>query len=211
MSLRYPSSLLPRGGYETAPPDPVSRSASGIVAPTRCDERSSAPLQSRAASARYYLDVALSPRLLQRENSTLRPHPWVIRRGVINSTATTVWLMTCYCATAVPASSTLAMEFSRCSMPRRKLLVAPWSLCLPLLLATSPSAPAYTPANARDAAPSGAAWRSISEHASARWPARAKCLRAVRNATCLPVPAWLSKVLAHISSRASRNRSRSVA
>ena len=46
------------------PPDPVSRPASGIVAPTRCDERSSAPLQSRAGLGAYFLDVASSPRLL---------------------------------------------------------------------------------------------------------------------------------------------------
>ena len=73
MSLRYPSSFLPRGGYETAATGSgVARSASGIVAPTRCDERSSAPLQSRAASARYYLYAASSPRLLPAKTAAVR-------------------------------------------------------------------------------------------------------------------------------------------
>jgi hypothetical protein len=41
----------------------VSRSAIGIVTQVRCDERSSALLQSRPASKRYYLVAALSSRL----------------------------------------------------------------------------------------------------------------------------------------------------
>lgn len=46
------------------PPVQVSLIASGIVAPMRCGERSSSPLQSRASLGANYLDVALSPRLL---------------------------------------------------------------------------------------------------------------------------------------------------
>ena len=42
------------------PPDgSVPRAAKGIVASVRCDERSSAPLQSRSASVRGYLDAVL--------------------------------------------------------------------------------------------------------------------------------------------------------
>jgi class 3 adenylate cyclase len=58
----------------------------------------------------------------------------------------------------------------------------------------------------------GAEWSGMAVHIGARIGALAGAGEVLtRNATCLPVPAWLSKVLAHISSRASRNRSRSVA
>jgi hypothetical protein len=58
------------------PPDPVSRPASGIVAPTRCDERSSAPLQSRAGLGAYFLDVASSPRLLPAKTAAVPRRGW---------------------------------------------------------------------------------------------------------------------------------------
>ena len=47
-----------------------------IVAPLRCDERSSAPLQSRPVSARYYLD-ALSCQLARRTSTVSNRRAWI--------------------------------------------------------------------------------------------------------------------------------------
>ena len=67
-TLRYSSSFLHlcrrNGGHRVG-----SSSASGIVARVRCDEPSSAPLQSRPVSARYYLVAILSSR-------STRLHGW---------------------------------------------------------------------------------------------------------------------------------------
>ena len=65
------------------------------------------------------------------------------------------------------------------------------------------SAWAFTSANASGVATTGAAWPSMSEHVSERWPDPTKCLQVAQCATCQQARACASKALEPIASRVS--------